>query len=163
MKRRAQGVQIIKDSDEYSTDLQKCIQHVEEMEQHSPTAESWIPIVIYGGLSGRLDQTTAVLSLLHKLRRRTQALTKSASAESSVRPAELRTEDTARDRTTPGSVKLPTGEEMYISYTDTETAESGTRKARGVGKRDIRVVNDDCIAWALDSVSTLPLRMSYRG
>ncbi|KAJ9113663.1 hypothetical protein QFC22_005972 [Naganishia vaughanmartiniae] len=29
----SKGVQIIKDGDEYSTDLQKCIQHVEEMEQ----------------------------------------------------------------------------------------------------------------------------------
>lgn len=112
-----------------------------------------VPIVIYGGLSGRLDQTTTVLSLLHKLRRRTKTLTKPASTEPNASSVTA-TADTIHDRKKPGSVKLPTGEEMYISYDDTDDTESGRRHARGVGKRDIRVVNDDCIAWVLDSVST---------
>lgn len=108
--------------------------------------------MIYGGLSGRLDQTTAVLSLLHKLRRKT--VSKSSPSDTStdgvkVAPAS----EPSHDRSTPGTVKLPTGEQLYISYTDDAAAETGRRKARGVGKRDIRVVNDDCIAWVLDSVS----------
>lgn len=110
-----------------------------------------VPIVIYGGLSGRLDQTTSVLSLLHKLRRRTK--TSTAVSTEPVRPsAEGPTDAAAHDRARQGSVKLPTGD-MYISYDDADTAESGRRHARAVGKRDIRVVNDDCIAWVLDSVS----------
>jgi hypothetical protein len=140
-------VQIIKDGDEYSTDLQKCIQHVEEMES-GQGQDSWIPIVIYGGLSGRLDQTTAVLSLLHKLRQRVTSM----SANPKHGDAKSDASATAHDRSIPGSVKLPTGEELYISY-DADEQESGKRKARGAGKRDIRVINDDCIAWALDSVS----------
>lgn len=143
-------MQIIRDGDEYSTDLQKCIQHVEEMESGTNGQDSWIPIVIYGGLSGRLDQTTAVLSLLHKLRQRVTA----TSANPKHGDAKSDTAANAHDRSIPGSVKLPTGEELYISY-DADDEESGRRKARGVGKRDIRVVNDDCIAWALDCVSLM--------
>ncbi|GHJ88046.1 hypothetical protein NliqN6_4448 [Naganishia liquefaciens] len=140
----AKGVQIIKDGDEYSTDLQKCIQHVEEME--SSQEDDWIPIVIYGGLSGRLDQTTAVLSLLHKLRIRSVSTSKHIREQSKPNTAVE-----THDRSIPGSVKLPTGEELYISYDADEEEETGRKKARGVGRRDIRVVNDDCIAWALDS------------
>lgn len=145
-------MQVIKDGDEYSTDLQKCIQHVEEMESGTQDQDSWIPIVIYGGLSGRLDQTTAVLSLLHKLRQRST----STPFHSKHGHSNSSTSVDPHDRSIPGSVKLPTGEELYISY-DADDAESGRRRARGVGRRDIRVINDDCIAWALDSVSPFAL------
>jgi hypothetical protein len=111
-----------------------------------------VPIIIYGGLSGRLDQTTSVLSLLHKLRRRTNTST-TVPTEPVHPSAEVPTDAEAHDRTGQGSVKLPTGEAMYISYNDIDTSKSGRRHARAVGKRDIRVVNDDCIAWVLDSVS----------
>ncbi|KAJ9121988.1 hypothetical protein QFC24_004571 [Naganishia onofrii] len=164
----SKGVRIIKDGDEYSTDLQKCIQHVEEMEQaYSAAGEKmWIPIVILGGLSGRLDQTTSVLSLLHKLRKRTEQSSKNGSSmDSRGRQTSPPTSQTtlvsstysainaSHDRSIPGSVTLPTGEELYISYADDgESLEAaGRRVARGVGKRDIKVINDDCIAWALDS------------
>lgn len=147
-------MQIIKDNDEYSTDLQKCIQYVEEMESDSQEG-TWIPIVIYGGLSGRLDQTTAVLSLLHKLRIRTAPTSKHSREQPKTDAAE-----DAHDRSIPGSVKLPTGEELYISY-DADEEETSPRRARGVGKRDIRVVNDDCIAWALDSVSSAMVHLIF--
>ncbi|KAJ9096821.1 hypothetical protein QFC21_005092 [Naganishia friedmannii] len=162
----SKGVQIIKDGDEYSTDLQKCIQLVEEMEQtRSADGEKlWIPIVILGGLSGRLDQTTSVLSLLHKVRKRSEQPVQAKSMHSKGRQPPPTTSKTtsipstnsvvnaSHDRSIPGSVTLPTGEELYISYTDdVESLEAGRRVVRGVGRRDIRVINDDCIAWALDS------------
>jgi hypothetical protein len=143
---------------------------VEEIEQaYSAAGEKmWIPIVILGGLSGRLDQTTSVLSLLHKLRKRSeQSPKKGSSMDSRGRQTSPPTSQTTResstnsainashDRSIPGSVTLPTGEELYISYADDgESLEAaGRRVACGVGKRDIKVINDDCIAWALDSVS----------
>ncbi|KAF7327626.1 TPK-B1-binding domain-containing protein [Mycena kentingensis (nom. inval.)] len=60
-----QGVPIIQDSDQYSTDLMKCVAAIEskEIEENKK-----YDIVLLGGLSGRLDQTIHTLSYLHKLR-----------------------------------------------------------------------------------------------
>lgn len=75
------GVTVIQDRDEYSTDLMKCITEVEKEEQGaqvSPFAASGtnhyapltvqFPLLLVGGLSGRIDQTVHTISLLHKLR-----------------------------------------------------------------------------------------------
>ncbi|KAK7454648.1 thiamine pyrophosphokinase [Stygiomarasmius scandens] len=60
------AVPIIRDEDQYSTDLMKCIAAVKEMEQ---TEGREFEIIILGGLAGRLDQTIHTLSYLHKLRK----------------------------------------------------------------------------------------------
>ncbi|KII89925.1 hypothetical protein PLICRDRAFT_40102 [Plicaturopsis crispa FD-325 SS-3] len=63
---QAQGVQIIEDDDQYSTDLMKCVSTLKEKEQADGLGQ--YDIVLLGGLSGRLDQTVHTLSYLHKLR-----------------------------------------------------------------------------------------------
>lgn len=81
----SQGVRIVRDEDQYSTDLMKCIgalvedekteRHVEVPKcnyhrSHSTTHPiQQNTIVLLGGLSGRLDQTVHTLSLVHKLRK----------------------------------------------------------------------------------------------
>ncbi|KAG2076710.1 thiamine pyrophosphokinase [Suillus decipiens] len=60
------NVPVIRDSDQDSTDLMKCVQALEEKERL--TGQEF-EIVILGGLSGRLDQTVHTLSYLHKLRK----------------------------------------------------------------------------------------------
>ncbi|KAK8853328.1 thiamine pyrophosphokinase [Kwoniella newhampshirensis] len=55
----SRGVPVKHDSDEYSTDLMKCIVEVPED----------VALVLLGGLSGRVDQTVHTMSLLHKLER----------------------------------------------------------------------------------------------
>lgn len=80
-----QGVSVIQDHDQDSTDLMKCVQSLTEKEniegrgvrilsnQFMPLSKFIIKqqydIVILGGLSGRLDQTVHTLSYLHKLRK----------------------------------------------------------------------------------------------
>ncbi|KAI0064781.1 thiamine pyrophosphokinase [Artomyces pyxidatus] len=63
-----QGVPVVGDGDQYSTDLMKCIQSLEAKEKASGEQDSH-DIVFLGGLSGRLDQTIHTLSYLHKLRK----------------------------------------------------------------------------------------------
>ncbi|OJT15210.1 Thiamin pyrophosphokinase 1 [Trametes pubescens] len=81
----SQGVRIVRDEDQDSTDLMKCIgalvedekteRHVEVPKcqyhrSHSTAhATQQNTIVLLGGLSGRLDQTVHTLSLVHKLRK----------------------------------------------------------------------------------------------
>ncbi|KAH7930195.1 thiamine pyrophosphokinase [Leucogyrophana mollusca] len=60
------GVPVIKDPDQYSTDLMKCVRMVEEKER---SEGRHYDILVLGGLSGRLDQTVHTLSYLHKLRK----------------------------------------------------------------------------------------------
>jgi len=60
------GVPVIKDGDQYSTDLMKCVQEIERIENADLGRN--LDIIILGGLSGRLDQTVHTLSYLHKLR-----------------------------------------------------------------------------------------------
>lgn len=62
---RAAGVPIVQDDDQYSTDLQKCIQALEHKERTDPAPYS---LVLLGALSGRLDHTVHLLALLHRLR-----------------------------------------------------------------------------------------------
>lgn len=78
-------MQIVKDEDQYSTDLMKCIKAVEEIEASDPASgQVYFPgvmrdhsficcqfsIILLGGLSGRIDQTVHTMSSLHKLRKR---------------------------------------------------------------------------------------------
>ncbi|KAF7316884.1 TPK-B1-binding domain-containing protein [Mycena chlorophos] len=63
----AQDVPIVCDSDQYSTDLMKCVAAIEEMEAKESKRYD---IVLLGGLSGRLDQTIHTLSYLFKLRKK---------------------------------------------------------------------------------------------
>lgn len=62
----SRGVKIVADKDEYSTDLGKCIKSVMEVEAK---AGDTYQLVIYGGLSGRLDQTIHTLHTLQTLRK----------------------------------------------------------------------------------------------
>jgi thiamine pyrophosphokinase len=61
----SKGVAIKRDRSEYSTDLHKCIDEVESIESASGKRFS---LLLFGGLSGRLDQTIGVMSTLLKLR-----------------------------------------------------------------------------------------------
>ncbi|KZP31661.1 Thiamin pyrophosphokinase [Athelia psychrophila] len=63
----SQGVTIIHDADQYSTDLMKCVSALEQKEA-SEGSKQYI-IIFLGGLAGRLDQTIHTLSYLHKLRK----------------------------------------------------------------------------------------------
>ncbi|KAL7009383.1 thiamine pyrophosphokinase [Cystobasidiomycetes sp. EMM_F5] len=56
------GVPVIQDGDQYETDLGKCIKSVREREHDQQ-------VLIFGGLSGRLDQTAHTLHVLFKLLR----------------------------------------------------------------------------------------------
>lgn len=72
----ARGVEIIKDPDQYSTDMTKCLRYIRERSRHflsleetqlsnpSGSQESRLDIVIFGGLGGRADQA---FSQLHHL------------------------------------------------------------------------------------------------
>ncbi|ESK89035.1 thiamin pyrophosphokinase 1 [Moniliophthora roreri MCA 2997] len=62
----ALGVPVIKDPDQDSTDLMKCIASLQEKEKQDGQQYD---IIILGGLAGRLDQTVHLLSFLHKLRK----------------------------------------------------------------------------------------------
>ncbi|KAG9036213.1 hypothetical protein FRB95_009576 [Tulasnella sp. JGI-2019a] len=62
------GVDVIKDGDQDSTDLMKCIDAVRQREKSSFFQTTQLGIIILGGLGGRLDQTIHTMSQLHKLR-----------------------------------------------------------------------------------------------
>ncbi|KAF8625535.1 hypothetical protein AX15_005302 [Amanita polypyramis BW_CC] len=62
----AQGVPVVLDGDQNSTDLMKCVTSLQEREQEEGLEYE---LVILGGLSGRLDQTVHTLSYLHKMRK----------------------------------------------------------------------------------------------
>jgi thiamine pyrophosphokinase len=79
-----QGVAVIRDEDQHSTDLMKCISSLFDLESrtdgvslinlrtqshHGIKPQVQHDIIILGGLSGRLDQTIHTLSYLHKLRK----------------------------------------------------------------------------------------------
>ncbi|KAF8071725.1 thiamine pyrophosphokinase [Lyophyllum atratum] len=63
----AQGVPIVQDGDQNSTDLMKCVAAL-EMKECAEGAQQY-DIILLGGLAGRLDQTIHTLSYLHKLRK----------------------------------------------------------------------------------------------
>ncbi|OBZ72122.1 Thiamin pyrophosphokinase 1 [Grifola frondosa] len=60
------NVPIVKDPDQDSTDLMKCLESLSDKEKAEGCQYD---VVILGGLAGRLDQTIHTLSLLHKLRK----------------------------------------------------------------------------------------------
>ncbi|KAH9850251.1 thiamine pyrophosphokinase [Lenzites betulinus] len=64
----SQGVRIVRDDDQDSTDLMKCIGALVDDEKAERHVEQ-NTIVLLGGLTGRLDQTVHTLSLVHKLRK----------------------------------------------------------------------------------------------
>ncbi|PAV16684.1 Thiamin pyrophosphokinase [Pyrrhoderma noxium] len=63
------GVPVVKDPDQDSTDLMKCISALEELESRTPDKPQFT-IVLLGGLSGRFDQTIHTVSYLHRLAKR---------------------------------------------------------------------------------------------
>ncbi|KAI0264488.1 thiamine pyrophosphokinase Thi80 [Gloeopeniophorella convolvens] len=65
---KTRDVSIVRDRDEYSTDLMKCVESLQEKEK-ADGVENPYDIVLLGGLSGRLDQTVHTLSYLHKIRK----------------------------------------------------------------------------------------------
>ncbi|KAI0250257.1 thiamine pyrophosphokinase [Lactifluus subvellereus] len=65
---REDGVPVVQDDDQDSTDLTKCIRSLQEKEE-ADGADTPYDVVLLGGLSGRLDQTVHTLSYLHKLRK----------------------------------------------------------------------------------------------
>ncbi|KAF8962763.1 thiamine pyrophosphokinase Thi80 [Flammula alnicola] len=62
------GVPVIRDDSQDSTDLMKCMSALEELEKSANSPQ--YPVILLGGLSGRLDQTIHTLSYLHKLRKK---------------------------------------------------------------------------------------------
>jgi thiamine pyrophosphokinase len=64
----ARGVSILERPSQYATDLQKSIHAVEDIERAAPRSAPGVAaeleLVIYGGLSGRLDQTMHTLHVL---------------------------------------------------------------------------------------------------
>ncbi|TEB34656.1 thiamine pyrophosphokinase Thi80 [Coprinellus micaceus] len=71
------GVEVVRDDDQDSTDLMKCVRAVEERE-NAESAKEQYTIIVLGGLAGRLDHTIHTLAYLHKLRKtreRTYAIT----------------------------------------------------------------------------------------
>ncbi|KAL7417542.1 thiamine pyrophosphokinase [Mrakia frigida] len=62
------GVSVVHDPDQYSTDLMKCIHALKAVEASNPEGTPQYDLILFGGLTGRLDQTTHTLHLLHKLR-----------------------------------------------------------------------------------------------
>ncbi|KAJ3802798.1 thiamine pyrophosphokinase [Lentinula aff. detonsa] len=63
----SKGVPVVKDDDQDSTDLMKCVHAIIEKEKKERTNQ--YEIIILGGLAGRLDQTIHTISYLHKLRK----------------------------------------------------------------------------------------------
>jgi thiamine pyrophosphokinase len=61
-----QRVPVLRDSDQDTTDLMKCIDTLEEKEREEGHKYETL---ILGGFSGRLDQTIHILSYIHKIRR----------------------------------------------------------------------------------------------
>ena len=57
------GVPMIKDPDQYSTDLMKCLNYIDE---RSKTSQQLTKVIIYGAFGGRLDQEMNNLNILYK-------------------------------------------------------------------------------------------------
>ncbi|PWY98197.1 hypothetical protein BCV70DRAFT_201987 [Testicularia cyperi] len=60
------GVKVHKRPSQYATDLQKCVQEVEDTEM-TISDEQDLTLIIYGGLAGRLDQSIHTLHVLWQL------------------------------------------------------------------------------------------------
>ncbi|KAH8100098.1 thiamine pyrophosphokinase [Cristinia sonorae] len=63
----SQGVLVVRDDDQNSTDLMKCIYELSAIEKQE--GDNSYELIVLGGLSGRLDQTIHTLSLLYKQRK----------------------------------------------------------------------------------------------
>ena len=65
---RSRGVKIVKDPDQYSTDLTKCLNYIRdrvaETEDQSNSSRTGVDVAIFGSLGGRADQA---FSQLHHL------------------------------------------------------------------------------------------------
>jgi hypothetical protein len=126
---------VARDESEYTTDLQKCIEEIDERAGEEASAT----IVILGGLSGRLDQTTHVLALLQKLRR--------GNGSNNHRDTEASTSawQGSDFKVFMGQelVSNSRGEDLYQDF------------AKGNGTKDIRVISENCVAWVLDVASRL--------
>jgi len=61
-----EGVEIVRDHDQYSSDLMKCFDSLSSIEERAVTQ---FPVIILGGLSGRIDQTIHTMSRVYKLRK----------------------------------------------------------------------------------------------
>jgi hypothetical protein len=123
----------VKDESEYTTDLQKCIEEIDERSKKARAAT----IVILGGLSGRLDQTTHVLALLQKLRR--------GNGSGNHRDSEASTSAWQGS-----DFKVFMGQEMVSNSRGEDLYQDF---AKGDGTKDVRVVSENCVAWVLDVVS----------
>ncbi|KAI0288008.1 thiamine pyrophosphokinase [Russula brevipes] len=64
----AQGVPVVRDNDQDSTDLMKCVDALHEKEV-ADGVDTPYDLVLLGGLTGRLDQTVHTLSYLHRVRK----------------------------------------------------------------------------------------------
>jgi hypothetical protein len=136
-----QGVEVIEDQSEYTTDFQKCI---EEVEKHHLGVKD-PPVIVLGGLSGRLDQTTHVLSLLQKLRLRATG-------------SHGRDEDANTSAWRGSDFKVYMGDQLISHSKGQDLYDS---QKRGKGTRDIKVVSENCVAWVLDKVSLYQSEGAY--
>jgi len=123
---------VSKDESEYTTDLQKCIEVIDERVEN----EASTTIIILGGLSGRLDQTTHVLALLQKLRR--------GNGSENHRDKEASTSAWQGS-----DFKVFMGKEMVSNSRGEDLYQDF---AKGNGTKDIRVISENCVAWVLDVV-----------
>lgn len=121
------------DESEYTTDLQKCI---EEIDSRSTATEA-ATIIILGGLSGRLDQTTHVLALLQKLRRGGKRWNE-------------RDEEASTSAWQGSEFKVFMGDELVSNSRGEDLYKDF---GKGDGTKDIRVISENCVAWVLDVVS----------
>lgn len=128
-----QGTKVIHDESEYSTDLQKCIEHIDSLDQKT----NGDTVIILGGLSGRLDQTTHVLALLQKLRRGSKG-------------KKMRDQEASTSAWQGSDFKVYMGDELV---SDSRGQDLYKSFGRGDGSKDIRVVSENCVAWVLDAVS----------
>lgn len=126
---------MVRVDDEYSTDLQKCLDEVKTRMKNAKNPT----VILLGGLSGRLDQTTHVLSFLQKLRRR------------SGPPSRL----DKQAETLPwkqSDFKVFMGDQV-VSSSLYQAHEQSVDQHKVEDLPDIRVVSENCVAWVLDSVS----------
>jgi hypothetical protein len=113
--------------------LQKCI---EEIDSRSTATEA-ATIIILGGLSGRLDQTTHVLALLQKLRR-------------GGKRRNERDEEASTSAWQGSDFKVFMGDELVSNSRGEDLYKDF---GKGDGTKDIRVISENCVAWVLDVVS----------
>ena len=94
-------------------------------------------VIILGGLSGRLDQTTHVLALLQKLRRGTGG-------------SNARDKEAGTSAWQGSDFKVYMGDELVSNSRGEDLYQDF---GKGDGTKDIRVVSENCVAWVLDVVS----------